>query len=118
MSDTQHTANSRPNTSVTGTLEVVKRAALDGAADAREAAARTWAATGRFLSRFVYTTCYTISYGVVFPTVLLARSIPKDNPIVHGLVDGAHAAVDMVEEMKKRKLEAPSSEPVPAIGHS
>ena len=30
-------------------------------------------------------------------------AIPKDNPIVHGLVDGAHAAVDMVDEMRKRK---------------
>jgi hypothetical protein len=55
---------------------------------------------------------------VVFPTVLVARSVPKDNPLVHGLVDGAHAAVDMVDEMRKRKLEAPSGEPSPAIGQS
>ena len=44
-----------------------------------------------------------------FPSVLVARSIPKNNPIVHGLIDGAHAAADMVEEMKKRKLEATCS---------
>ena len=70
----------------------------------------------RFVSRFVYTTCYTVSYGVVFPSVLVARSIPKNNPIVHGLVDGAHAAVDMVDEMKKRKLEAPQGEPAASGG--
>jgi hypothetical protein len=44
----------------------------------------------------------------------VARSIPKNNPIVHGLVDGAHAAIDMVDEMKKRKLEAEATEPAAA----
>ena len=72
----------------------------------------------RFVSRFVYTTCYTVSYGVVFPSVLLARSIPKNNPIVHGLIDGAHAATDMVEEMRKRKLEAKAARAEsPRSGH-
>ena len=49
------------------------------AADAREAATRTWAATSLFASRFIYTTCYTVSYGVVFPVMLLARAIPQNN---------------------------------------
>ena len=74
------------------------------------------------MSRFVYTTCYTISYGVVFPSVLVARSMPKNNAIVHGLVDGANAAFDMVDEMKKRKLEAqatsaPAAEPASQPPH-
>jgi hypothetical protein len=72
----------------------------------------------RFVSRFVYTTCYTISYGVVFPSVLVARSIPKDNPIVRGLIDGARGAVDMVHEIKKRNLEATVNEPLPALTQS
>ena len=55
---------------------------------------------------------------MVFPSVLVARTIPKNNPIVHGLIDGAHAAVDMVDEMKKRKLEGAAGEPAGSIAHS
>ena len=45
-------------------------------------------AASRFLSRLVYTTCYTMSYGVVFPTVLIAKSIPTNNAFVNGFLDG------------------------------
>ena len=69
-------------------VQAVQRGIRDAGA---EAAARTWMAAGRFVSRFVYTTCYTISYGVVFPSVLLARSIPGDNAAARGLIDGADA---------------------------
>ncbi len=67
-------------------------------------------AASRFLSRFAYTTSYAISYGVVFPTVLIARAIPKENPIVHGVLDGARAATDMVDQMKNRPLSTPALE--------
>ena len=88
--------------------------------DARAKVDQALPAMNRFVSRFVYTTCYTVSYGVVFPSVLVARSIPKNNPIVHGLIDGAHAATDMVEEMRKRNsANAASAEsPPPAIAQS
>ena len=112
------TQASDPLKTVADAMEHAVQAARDGALDAKAKVDQALPAVNRFASRFLYTTCYTISYGVVFPTVLLARSIPKDNAIVHGLVDGAHAAVDMVEEMKKRKLESAASEPAPAIGQS
>ena len=86
------------------------QAAQDGAVGRQGQGRPGIPGVNRFVSRFVYTTCYTISYGVVFPSVLVARAIPKNNPIVHGLVDGAHAAVDMVDEMKKRKLEGAAGE--------
>jgi hypothetical protein len=35
--------------------------------------------------------------------MLLARSIPKDNAFVHGLVDGARAASDMVADYQAGK---------------
>ena len=54
------------------------------------------------LATVAYKTCYAISYGVVFPSVLLAKSVPQDNALVHGFIDGARAAKDMVEEMKTR----------------
>jgi len=97
---------SDPLKTVADAMEHAVQAAKDGAVDARARVDQALPGVSRFVSRFVYTTCYTVSYGVVFPSVLVARSIPKNNPIVHGLVDGANAAVDMVDEMRKRKLEA------------
>jgi hypothetical protein len=115
MSDTQPVAKRSAVPSQSGTLELVTRAARDGAADAREAAIRTWAATSRFVSRFVYTTCYTVSYGVVFPTVLLAQAIPRNNAAVRGLVDGAHAAILKVDQLHGTALEPPAATATPAL---
>jgi hypothetical protein len=108
---------SDPLKTVADAMEHAVQAAKDGAIDAKARVDQALPGVNRFVSRFVYTTCYTISYGVVFPSVLVVRSIPKNNPIVHGLVDGAHAAVDMVDDMRKRKLEGDSGEPeaAPAV---
>jgi hypothetical protein len=99
MSDTID-AHPEPLLNSTGTLDVISRAAREGAADAREMATKVWANTSLFLCRFVYTTTYTISYGVVFPATLLARSVPRDNAAVRGLIDGARAASDKVLDIK------------------
>ena len=115
MSKTRVGANSDRVASASGTLELVRRAAQDGAADAREAAARTWAATSLFLSRFVYTTCYTVSYGVVFPAVFLAHSIPRNNAAVRGLIDGAQAVMLKVDELRGPALEPPAATAPPAL---
>ena len=90
------------------TFQTISRAAREGAADAREMATRVWAGTNLFLCRFVYTTSYTISYGVVFPATLVARSIPKDNAAVRGLLEGAKAASDKVHHLKGRPNPAPA----------
>ena len=99
MSDTVAATFSDPVSTTTGAIELAAQGARKGAADAREAAARTWDATSLFLSRFAYTASYTISYGVVFPAALLARSVPTDNVAVRGLVDGARAAIRHVDEI-------------------
>jgi hypothetical protein len=117
MSDIQAEANHVSVSSPTGTLALVRSAARDGAADAREAAERTWAATGLFMSRLVYTTCYTVSYGVVFPAMFLVQAIPKNNAAVQGLIDGALAAVHKVDELRDSTLE-PSSTAVTAAAAS
>ncbi len=96
-----------PIQTVAGALDTAMQAARDGAADARAAVDRVLPVASRFVSRFVYTTSYTFSYGVVFPTILIARSIPANNPIVTGLVDGARAAVDQVDRMKSGQATAP-----------
>ena len=91
---------SDPLKSVADAMETAVQAARDGAADAKAAVDRAIPAISQFVSRFVYTTSYSLSYGVVFPAMLLARAVPKDNALVHGLVDGAQAAKDMVEDWK------------------
>ncbi len=115
MSDVQANSSHDPIPSANGTLELVTKAAQDGAADAREAAARTWTAAGRFMSRFIYTTCYTVSYGVVFPTVFLARSIPVNNAAVRGLVEGSHAAWRKVDELYPEGSESSPDAATPAL---
>ncbi|MGO9465455.1 MAG: hypothetical protein ACLQIB_15615 [Isosphaeraceae bacterium] len=74
----------------------------DGAADARDAAIRTWSVTTRIASNVVYTTCYAVSYGVVFPAVFLAQSIPRDNAAVGGLVEGAQDAIHKVDQLRSK----------------
>jgi hypothetical protein len=92
-----------PLKTVATALDRVVNAAKEGAADARATAGKAIPAAGQFLSRFVYTTSYTFSYGIVFPSVLIARSIPANNAVVHGFVDGARAANDIVDQMRGRR---------------
>ena len=115
MIDIPSEANHDQIPPVAGTLQVVKQAAQDGASDARDAAARTWESTSLFVSRLVYTTCYTISYGVIFPSALLARAVPRDNIAVRGLIDGAHAAKHKVEELRSPSLDSATIASVSAV---
>jgi hypothetical protein len=101
-SESAVSAGSDPLKAVADAMDAAVQAAKQGAENARETAADAFPAAGEFLSRAVYKTCYSVSFGVVFPTVLLARSIPKENAVVRGIIDGAHAASDLVHEMKSK----------------
>ena len=85
-----------PLRSAADAMALALQAAKDGAADAQERVTEMMPAIGGFVSRLTYTTCYAVSYGVVFPTLLVARAVPKDNAIVNGFVDGARAARDAI----------------------
>lgn len=87
-----------------GAVQTAVQAARDGAADARARVAETMPAVTGFISRLVYTTSYTLSYGVVFPTMLVVSVVPKENAVVHGLVDGGRAAKDTVSHMRGLSL--------------
>jgi hypothetical protein len=100
--------------SASNTVGTAMQAFRDGAADARAAVDRAIPAISEFVSRLVYTTSYSISYGVVFPTLLLARAVPKDNALVHGLVDGARAATDMVDDWRGGRETALPAKPASA----
>ncbi len=104
-----------PMKTVADALETAVQAAKDGAADAKATVEKALPAASRFLSRFVYTTSYTFSYGIVFPAVLIARSIPSNNAIVHGFIDGARAATETVDQMKSRQLGLPLAQPGPSL---
>jgi hypothetical protein len=115
MSNAQAVSNHEWIPSAPGTLDLARRAARDGAADAREAAERTWAAASLFASRLVYTASYSIAYGVTYPTMLAAQAIPKDNALVRGLVDGAHAALEKVDALHEpAPADSPAAAPAPA----
>jgi hypothetical protein len=92
----------QPLNSFAEMIERAVEAAKEGAQDAKQAVEDAMPAASRFVSRLVYTTCYSLSYGVVFSTVFVARAIPKENALVHGLVDGAHAAMEKVDEWQSR----------------
>ncbi len=94
---------SDPLHSVADALDAAVQAAKDGAGDAASAASRAIPAIGGALAGLTYKACYGVSYGVVFPTMFVANVIPKENAVVHGFVDGARAAMDLIEEMRAKK---------------
>ena len=102
MSEAEVSGTQDPMKSIADALESAVQAAKEGAADAKHAAEGFLPESGHVLSKIAYNTCYAISYGLVFPSVLLAQSIPHDNALVHGLIDGAHAAKDLAAEMKNK----------------
>jgi len=122
MSESEAMGTSDPLRAVADAMDAAVHAVKEGAADAKETATKAVPAVGLYVSRFVYTTCYTLSYGVVFPAMFVAKSIPTDNAFVHGLVDGAKAATDMVAELKSGTstgtMSLPSSGGEVATGHS
>jgi hypothetical protein len=113
-SESGSSASSNPLQAVADAMDAAAKAAKEGVEEARATAADTLPVANEFLSRLAYKTCYTISYGVVFPTVLIARSIPPNNALMNGLVDGAQAAIDMVQEMRNKSEPGASAEGAPA----
>jgi hypothetical protein len=91
-----------PLKAVADAMDAAVMATKEGAEKARALAEGALPASSEMLSKAVYNTCYAISFGVVFPSVFLARTFPKNNAVAHGLSDGAQAAIDMVNEMKSR----------------
>src|SRR3954451_8705245 len=105
MSDAAMTAESNsadPLKTAADAMALAVQAARDGASDAQTRASEAFPAIQAFLSRFTYTTFYALSYGVVFPSLLVARALPKENALVHGLVDGGLAARDAVAGMGRK----------------
>ena len=93
-----------PLHSVANALDAAAQAATGGMEDVRTTMSGALPALTGSLSGLTYKTCYAISYGIVFPTILVIRAIPKENTVVHGLIDGAHAATDLVNGMRAKSV--------------
>ena len=52
-----------------------------------------------------------ISYGIVYAAVFVAKSVPQENPVVEGFIDGGRAALDAVNEAKGIKPDGGNSMP-------
>jgi len=111
------TPSADPLRSAADAMALALQAAKEGAADAQDKVNEMMPAIGGFLSRLTYTTCYAVSYGVVFPTLLVARAVPKDNAIVNGLVDGARAARDALEGRYQESAAPAGAPPASADEH-
>jgi hypothetical protein len=93
-----------PLKAVADALDAAVKTAKGGVQDVTASASSALPALSGFLSDITYKTSYAVSYGIVFPTILVVRAIPKENAAVHGLIDGARAAIDTVNGMKAKSL--------------
>lgn len=93
-----------PLKAVADALDAAVQTAKGGVADVTASASGALPAISGFLSDITYKSCYAVSYGVVFPTFLVIRAIPKDNAAVHGVIDGARAAIDLVDGLRPKSL--------------
>ena len=76
----------------TNFLATTKSAVESGIADARASVEETWPKITEAVGKGMYNSAYGLAFGVTFPILLLAKSIPQNNSIVWGFVDGAKAA--------------------------
>jgi hypothetical protein len=100
QTDSVAAAGSDPLTAVADAMDAAVEAAKQGADRARATVADIVPAAGQLLSRAVYKGSYALSFGLVFPAVMIAHAIPKGNAVVHGLIDGALAARDAVQDRR------------------
>jgi hypothetical protein len=74
--------------------------ASEDAARAQEKLREASEGLGNSVSRFAYTSSYMLSYGIVYASVFVARSVPQDNPIVEGFIDGGRAAIEALNDAR------------------
>jgi len=95
----QESAAGDPLSAVADAMQQAASSVQEGATAARDAAEKALPSVGLFANRFLYTTCYAVSYGVVFPMALVAFSVPQNNLLVNGMIDGSRAARSKVDEI-------------------
>ncbi|MDB5335713.1 MAG: hypothetical protein JWN70_1332 [Planctomycetaceae bacterium] len=69
-----------------------KDAVQSGVADARASVEQVIPKIAAAINKGIYSLAYGMSFGVAFPVVLMAKSLPQNNSIAWGFIDGAQAA--------------------------
>ena len=87
----------------TNILATTKSAFESGIADARASVEESWPKIAEAVSKGVYNSAYYVAFGVTFPVLLLAKSIPQNNSLVGGFVDGARRASMRCDKMFSEK---------------
>ena len=93
-----------PLNSVANALDAAVQSAKGGMEDVKATVSGALPSITSSLSGLTYKSCYAISYGIVFPTILVIRAIPKENAVVHGFIDGARAATDLLNGMRAKSV--------------
>ena len=88
-----------PASTACGLIATTRTAVQDGIADARATVEEAWPKVTEAVNKGIYNLAYGVAFGVAFPVVLVAKSVPQNNSIVWGLVDGARAAKSAVKRL-------------------
>ena len=72
--------------------------ALEHAVPTEEAAGEAGSDMLQTISRMIYSGSYALAYAVVYSAVFISQSLPRENPVMHGLRDGGRAAMDQLED--------------------
>jgi hypothetical protein len=91
----------------------VTEAVQEGTAQAKQTAAGVLPAAGELASKTLYGICYNAAFGVTFAALTIARLIPTESPVAHGLHDGTKAAVKLIEAQAEQQARM-----APAAGES
>ena len=101
--DVNETGDADPLKKVADAMSTAALAIKEGAVDAKAKVSKFMPVASRVVSKTVYASCYYASYGVVFPSLVVASVVPKNNILVYGLNDGAKAAKDAVQSLRERR---------------
>lgn len=100
MSDSMAIAASEtPTSSVCSLITTTKTAMQDGIADARATVEEAWPKVTEAVNKGIYNLAYGLAFGVTFPVVLVAKSVPQNNCLVWGFIDGAKSAKAAVKRL-------------------
>ena len=88
------TADEAAMRSVAEAMREAATTASEHAAKVRQSASEAGPRALDTISRMVYTGSYVLVYGVVYATVFIVQSLPRENPIMHGFREGGQAAMD------------------------
>ncbi len=84
--------------STSSTSKDIGKVASEHAAPEEEMPAEAGSDMLLSISRMIYSASYALAYGVVYTAVFIARSLPQENPVMHGFRDGGRAAMDLLED--------------------